>query len=79
MSTSKNITPTYEIANHAWRFSPLDVARMLPPNTPTPGLEAPGELLRLDKYNCTVNGPAFRNALGDVVTRLNNDLGLTIV
>ena len=52
---------------------------MLPPKTTKPGLEAARELPQLDQYDCTVNGPAFRNALGDIVMRLNNDLGLTIV
>ena len=79
MSTSEDSTLVYdyEVENHTWQFPPLDVARMLSPETPKPGLEAAGKLLQLDQYDCTVDGPAFQNALDDVVTRLGNGAILT--
>jgi hypothetical protein len=73
---SKN-DAVYEIANHTWQFPSLEVARMLSPKTPKPGFEAAEELLPLDRYDCVADGPAFQNALEEVVARLGNDETLT--
>ena len=61
------------IANHTWQFPPLEVARMLSPEGPKHCLDPAGKLLLLDHYDCMVDELAFQNALGDVVTRLEND------
>lgn len=63
-----------ELANHTWQFSSLEVARMLSPKRPKPGVEAAGEILRLDQYACVVDGLVFQNALDDVVTQLENGI-----
>jgi len=61
-----------EIANQTFSFSSLELARMLSPKEPKPkpGIEAPGELLRLYQYDCIVDSQPFQKALNDVVARL---------
>ena len=63
-----------ELANHTWQFSSLEVARMLSLKRPKPGVEAAGELLRLDQYACVVDGLVFQDTLNDVVTQLENGI-----
>ena len=75
-SESKN-DAVCEIGNHTWQFPPLYVARMLSAKTPKSLLETAGELLRLDQYDCAVDGPAFQNALDDVARHLKDDAILT--
>lgn len=50
---------------------------MLSPKKPKPHVEAAGELLPQDRYDCTVDTLAFRNALDHVVARLENNCILT--
>ena len=64
----------HEHCDHTWQFSSLEVARMLSPKKPKPGVEVIGELLRLDQYDCVVDGPVFQNALNNAITRLENDI-----
>lgn len=63
----------FKIANHTWEFPSLEVARMLSPKKPKPGVEAAGKLLRPHEYDCTVDGPVFQDTLNDVVARLKTD------
>jgi len=50
---------------------PSTLARMLSPKNPKSTVKVVGELLRLDQYNCVVDGPAFQIALDDVFRRLD--------
>ena len=59
-----------EIADRTYSFPPLEFARMLSPKTPKRGIEAAGELLRLQQYDCTVDEPHFQTALDDAVKPL---------
>ena len=60
-----------EISNHIWQFPPSTLARMLSPKEPKSTVKVAGELLRLNQYNCVVDGPAFQIALDDVFRRLD--------
>ena len=62
-----------ELAGHAWQFSSLEIARMLSPKKPKPGVEVVGRLLPLDQYDCVADGLLFQETLDDVITHLKND------
>jgi hypothetical protein len=59
-----------EIADQTFHFPSQSLSRMLSPKTPKPHVEGVGGLLRLDDYDCTVDGKPFLTALDDVVMRL---------
>jgi len=61
-----------EIADQTFSFPSHELAHMLSPKTPKPGVksESPDRLLRLDQYRCTVDDPPFRAALDHVVAQL---------
>ncbi|KAF9644543.1 hypothetical protein BDM02DRAFT_3190520 [Thelephora ganbajun] len=59
-----------EIANQTFIFPSRQLARILSPKAPKPGVEAAGQLLLLHQYDCLVDQNPFNNALDDVVARL---------
>ena len=59
-----------EIANQIFSYPSEELARMLSPKKLKPGSETPGNLPRLDQYQCDVDGQPFRDALDTVVTKL---------
>jgi len=64
----------YELANHTWQFPAFEVARMLSPKKPKPGVEAIGRLFPLlDQYDCVADGLIFQDALNNAIARLESD------
>jgi len=59
-----------EIADQTFSFPSLELARMLSPKSPKPGVETAGELRLLHQYNCTVDKKPFQDALDDAVKQL---------
>ena len=59
-----------EIANHSFSFPPSMLARMLSPKRLKPSIKPAGKMLGLDQYDCDVDVKSFRDALKDVVSKL---------
>jgi len=59
-----------EIWDQTFSFPSLELARVLSPKCPKPGVEAAGKLVPLSQHDCMVDGRLFKEALDDVVARL---------
>jgi len=62
-----------EIGDQTFSIPSLELARILSPRTPKPGVEPSKDLLSLDQYNCTVDGQPFQHALDKVASKLNTE------
>jgi hypothetical protein len=65
------VTMKDEIGDQTFRFPSNELARILSPKAPKPGITASGKFLRIQHYDCLVDSTEFKSALKVVITRLD--------